>query len=276
MSYESQCTVSREGTLSGVGLHTGREARVRLLPAPPDHGIRFFKRGRSVMPKDDGGSRCTSVGGGEDRIQTVEHLVAPLSGLGVTNAAVHVDGDEVPVADGSAVPFIELLRQSGLEDQIKPAPSFRIREPIFCHEGKAALCAYPSEAFSVAYTLDYEQQALLSDQRVEFMLTPEVFEREIAPARTFCTEEEADGLKRSGFGLGGNYENTLVMSQTGPVRNRLRFPDECARHKVLDLIGDLGLLGFRVVGKVVGLRSGHSLNHKLTEAIRRQRDDGRV
>ncbi|HTL71162.1 MAG TPA: UDP-3-O-acyl-N-acetylglucosamine deacetylase [Candidatus Eisenbacteria bacterium] len=274
MSLPAQKTVLRAGSLSGIGLHTGREATVRVEPAPADHGVRFFKRGREASGGESV-SRCTSVGAGEDRIQTVEHLCAALSGLGVTNAAVHVEGDEIPVLDGSAAPFVEFLKGLGLAEQEKAAPAHRITEPIFCHEGKAALCAYPAETFRAAYTLDYDHP-LLSSQTVQFALTPEVFEREIAPARTFCTQEEAARLKEAGFGLGGNTDNTLVMSASGPVKNRLRFEDECARHKVLDLLGDLSLLGFGILGTVVGLRSGHALNRRLVEAIRRQKIDGRI
>ena len=133
-----------------------------------------------------------------------------------------------------------------------------------------SICIYPADEFSISYTLDYDHP-YLKNQTVDFMLTPELFESQIAPARTFCTEKEARQLQKKGFGLGATEDNTLVVRDDGSHRKGLRFADECARHKVLDILGDLSLLGFPVLGRVVGLRSGHSLNQKLVHQIRAQR-----
>ena len=145
-----------------------------------------------------------------------------------------------------------------------------MREPIFCHEGSAALLALPHDGLRVTYTLDYPHPALRS-QTVSFEVDEGVYARQIAPARTFCTEEEARSLRQKGFGKGADRRNTLVMGPSGPRGNRLRFADECARHKVLDLLGDLGLLNLDLRGHFIGIRSGHALNHRLCELILKDR-----
>ena len=258
--------------MSGVGIHTGVKSTVFFKPAPANTGIQIYKKGVRVNNAwvEADRQRCTSIGAGENRIQTVEHLFAALSGLGVTNILIDIDGPEIPILDGSAALFVKFFKELGIIDQAEKNEFFRLKEPIFCYEGSKALAMYPAEEFSVAYMLDYNHPRL-QNQKVEFGLTPEIFEKEIAPARTFCTEKEAQELKKNGFGLGGSLENTVVISDQGALNQTLRYPDECARHKVLDILGDLNLLGFPVAGRVVGLRSGHSLNKKLMEEIKKQR-----
>lgn len=226
--------------------------------------------GRSISLAEHGpdaeNRRCTAVAG----VQTVEHVLAALVGLGVTNAVLAIEGQEFPVLDGSAVEFTRRFHEWGFREQDAEAPHFKLREPVFCHSGTAALCALPADTFSVAYLLDYGHPKLKA-QLVDFQVTAEIFEKEIAPARTFCTSEEAQTLKAAGFGKGADLTNTLVIGADGPVGGTLRFQDECARHKVLDLIGDLGMLGFSLSARIVALRSGHALNRELAECIRKQR-----
>ena len=278
----NQKTIGREGSVSGIGIHSGQTATVLLKPAAAGSGIQFFKNGarlrfslsddRDVSASADGkvNLRCSSVGQEDLRILTVEHLLAALCGLEITNIEIHVDGAEVPGLDGSALPFVKLLKSLGIVEQAAVRDVYRISEPIFCYGPHSAISVYPDERFSVAYTMDYDHPQL-RNQRVDFTLDADLFENEIAPARTFCTENEALELKKRGFGRGADYGNTLVISQKGVAGNRLRFPDECARHKVLDILGDLNLLGFSIVGRVVGLRSGHALNQKLVEEIKKQK-----
>ena len=270
----NQKTIRREGSISGVGLHTGEKSFVSFKPLPPDSGIQFYKEGLKIDSSSEDGlpSRCTSVGSGANRILTVEHLLAALAGLGICNIQVDVTGPELPGLDGSALPFVKLFLELGLEDQKELREVFKITEPIFCYESNKALSIYPSEEFRVSYILDYDHPAPLRDQQVDFLVTQPVFEKEIAPARTFCTKEEAERLKKDNLGKGASYENTLVISEDGPIKNAFRFRDECARHKVLDLLGDLNLAGFSIVGRVIGLRSGHSLNRKLIGEIKKQRE----
>jgi UDP-3-O-[3-hydroxymyristoyl] N-acetylglucosamine deacetylase/3-hydroxyacyl-[acyl-carrier-protein] dehydratase len=268
----SQKTIAKQGSLSGIGIHTGEKSTVVFRPGEPGTGIRFFKSGRPVHSVSVEGEspRRTSVGDHDGHIQTVEHCLATLSGLGIWNIEVDINGPEMPGLDGSAGPFVKLLKELGVVDQGRPQEVFKIREPIFCGEKGRAIAIYPAEAFSISYTLDYDHPGL-RDQKVEFSVTPEVFESQIAPARTFCTEKEGAGLKKQGMGRGATPENTLIISEKGAAKNGLRFQDECARHKVLDILGDLSLLGFPVLGRVVGLRSGHALNRKLVEQIQKQR-----
>ncbi len=279
---DTQKTILKEGSLSGIGLHTGKMAQVFFKPASPDAGVHFFKNGISigVLGKDpsvfvtDDVARCSAIGNGALRVLTVEHLLAAIYGLGISNLAVDVRGDEIPGVDGSAAPFVKILKELGLKDQKKKKQAYRIQEPLFCYEEEKVISIYPSGKFEVSYVLDYNYPGL-RNQKVEFTVSPQTFAKEIAPSRTFCTAQEAKSLKARGFGLGGSQENNIVVSPDGSHQKDLRFPDECARHKVLDVIGDLSLLGFPVLGKVIGIRSGHSLNRKLVQAIRRQREDGK-
>ncbi len=266
-------TVAREGVLSGIGVHEGRPCTLNVKPAAARSGVRFFREGRELKSVSAGG-RCTALSDGTLELKTVEHLLSAFSALGVANAEVHADGPEVPVLDGSALPFVHWLKELGIKEQDAEREVFRVTEPIFCGDARRAVCVYPADGFSVSYVLDYEHPAL-KDQKVDFTVTPATFEREIAPARTFCTAEEAELLKSKGFGRGATNENTVVYSAEGAV-TPLRFPDEAARHKALDLIGDLALLGFALSGRVIALRGGHELNRQLVEAIRRQKEYGSV
>ena len=164
---------------------------------------------------------------------------------------------------------MRFLKKLGLKNQDKKRKVFRVREPIFFSEPGKAIQALPSDRLSVGYTLDYAHPAL-KNQTVDFLVDAKTFEKELAPARTFCVDVEAAALKKQGFGRGADTTNTLVMTPKGPLKNRLRFKDECARHKALDLLGDLSLLGHGLSGRILGLRSGHALNRQLVEEIRRQ------
>ncbi len=270
----AQRTVSREGRIEGVGLHTGRPSAVTVRPAPENAGFRFSKDGRPVDSTKAGGRRCTEIGEGRNAVQTVEHFLAALSGLGVTNAEIGIDGDELPALDGSALGYAQFLKGLGLSDQRSPRRVYAVTEPLFVHEGMAAIAVYPSERASYSYVLDYPHPALRA-QKVEYEPSPEAFVRDLAPARTFCTEKEADEIRAQGLGLGADLRaNALVIGERGPVGNTFRLPDECARHKLLDLVGDLALFGAEVRGRFVALRSGHALNRKLVEELKHRREEG--
>ncbi len=280
-AYAFQKTVVCSGRLSGIGLHTGKPCSFSVRPAKPDQGIKFFRNGKLVSDlKNEKPStssseslRCSSVGRGENEILTVEHFLATLLGLGITNLEVEVEGPEMPGMDGSAVPFVHFFKELKLVEQTKRVDFYKIKEPIFCYDKLKSVCIYPADEFGVSYVLDYEHP-FLRNQKVDFVLTPEIFEKEIAPARTFCTDKEAEQLRVHGFGLGATEENTLVIREDGAHSKRLRFPDECARHKVLDILGDFMLLGFPVMGRVAAIRGGHKLNQKLAQAIQAQKGDG--
>lgn len=276
MKPVTQKTLAKEGKISGIGLHSGKPGTLTLKPSPVDTGIRFFRNGRPVdaawqEAPSSGSLRCSAIGEGEDRILTVEHFLAALKGLGVTNLRIEVEGPEVPGLDGSAADFVRELKKLGIAEQGKPQDFYRIPEPIFCYDKTKAIAVYPADSFRVSYLLDYEHPHLRG-QKVDFELTPDAFENEIAPARTFCTDGEARELKQRGFGLGAGPENTLVVVEDGSHRAGLRFEDEPARHKVLDILGDLNLLGFPILGHIVGVRSGHALNRRLALAIKEQKE----
>ena len=284
MKPANQKTISREGRISGIGLHTGEPSTLVLKPAAIDSGLSFLRHGCFVsrLPGDNdfglaaisqatNSLRCSTLGEGENRILTVEHLLAALHGLGISNLEIDVLGSEIPGLDGSALPFVHELKKLGIVDQGKALDFYRISEPIFCYDKTKAIAIYPAESFSISYVLDYEHP-YLRDQKVDFELTPEAFEAQIAPARTFCTDREAGELQKRGFGLGASIENTVVVTENGSHRSQLRFENEPARHKVLDLLGDLHLLGFPILGRVVAIRSGHALNRQMVQAIKKQRE----
>lgn len=278
-TYKQQRTIQKEGVLSGIGLHTGKKVQLTCKPALAYEGIRFYRAGKLIsdLAQDatsfvSGDSlRCSSIGRGDDRLLTVEHLLAALRGLGITNIRIEVEGPEVPGMDGSALPFVSFFKALGLQDQQEATQFYRVREPIFCYDKAKSICILPADEFSVSYVLDYDHPHL-KDQKVDFVLSPDVFEKEIAPSRTFCTEAEALEVPKHGLGLGASVDNTLIVKVDGSHLKQLRYPDECARHKVLDILGDFNLLGFPVLGRVVAIRSGHALNQQLVQAIKKQRD----
>ena len=277
-----QRTISTEGSISGIGLHTGKTATVFLRPAPAGTGIHFFKKSASVgvlghnlsVISQSSVSRCSAIGDGDLQILTVEHLLAATYGLGITNLRVDVEGDEIPALDGSALPFVTIFNRLGLVNQEETLACYRIQEPISCYEPGKAISIFPSDQLEVAYCLDYDYPGL-RQQMAQFIISEENFSKEIAPARTFCTLKEAEEAKERGFGLGGTPENNIVVDPQGLYAKTLRFPNECLRHKVLDIVGDLSLAGFPILGKVIGIRSGHALNHRLVTEIRRQMKNGK-
>ncbi len=276
-----QKTIAKEISFSGVGLHTGNKSNVTLKPADVDTGIVFVRKDLPGSPRVKAGvesmlplqksPRRTSIEGNSASVQTVEHHMAALSGLSVVNLFVELDSNELQGLDGSSLNYLELLHQAGLKEQAKEEDSFFITEPIRIEEDGASIMALPSSELKISYTLDYNP-ALAKTEFMEISINPQTFKNEIAPARTFCLEAEANELRRQGLGLGANYENTLVLDKAGEViKNKVRFPNEAVRHKILDLLGDLYFVGCPVKAQIIALKSGHSLNLKLVNKIAEQR-----
>ncbi|MBF0532359.1 MAG: UDP-3-O-[3-hydroxymyristoyl] N-acetylglucosamine deacetylase [Candidatus Omnitrophica bacterium] len=272
---EKQKTIQSEISIEGVGLHTGIKARLTFKPAAMGTGIQFVRVDlagapvvkacfENVSPKDLG--RCTALGRGEVVVQTVEHLLGVCCGLGITNLTVEINAAEVPGLDGSGAAFLKILRQSGIVEQAADAEIFVIREAVGVASSGAAIYVSPGEDYHIAYTLDYDHPVLRS-QFFSTGVDHQRFETEIAPARTFCLEEEAQLLRAQGLGRGADFNNTLVVGKNGVKNNQVRFSDEFARHKVLDLIGDLYLLGAVIRGHVFAVKSGHNLNYQLLKKI---------
>ncbi|MCR4316290.1 MAG: UDP-3-O-acyl-N-acetylglucosamine deacetylase [Planctomycetes bacterium] len=278
MTDTPQKTVRRPWKWEGPGLHTGGNTRVTINPAPPNVGVRFCRvdlPGKPIIDVDQDHishkQRRTALRKGDAEVQTVEHLLAPLYMLGVTNCVVEMDAPEIPGLDGSARSYVEGIEEAGLEEQNAPAKEFRVREPISFVDGDVCLVALPHESgLKISYTLDYGSSAL-QPQFFSRDVDAIAFKKEVAPARTFCLKSEADALLAAGLGKGANDQNTVVFQDDGSLlNNTLRFPDEPCRHKVLDLIGDLSIIGRRLYAHVVATKSGHSTNLQLVKRLYRR------
>jgi len=278
---EKQRTIKDEITTTGVGLHNGKVTRITLKPALPNTGITFVRADIYEKPLINVETckiidlhekpRRTSIGNGEIEVQTVEHMMAALYGCAIDNIVIEVEGDEMPGMDGSALPFLELIKKAEIIEQDAPRKFYQVREPLWVEEGNSFAIVLPHQNFQVSYTLSYDHE-FLTDEYLDIVMTPEACEREIVGARTFCLQEEVEPLRRMGLGKGADYDNTVVVAKKKIVRNILRFSDEFVRHKVLDLTGDLYLLGCPLKGRVIAIKSGHSINVKLLQKIRQQKE----
>lgn len=275
-----QCTIGREVVLDGVGIHTANKTKIVLKPADIDTGVIFVRtdlEGSPVIKANTDSliapaeSRRTSIGSSKASVQTIEHLLAVLSGLGIDNLTIEINNNEVPGFDGSGLPFVEAISRAGIVEQEKEKHYFAIKEPIYIEEEGSTIMALPCGEFKISYTLSFNHPVLKSGF-LEVSITPEVFKKEIASSRTFCLEEEVEKLQKLGLGQGASYDNTLVVGKDGVINNKLRFPDEFTRHKILDLMGDLNLLGCPIKGHIIALKSGHALNIKLARKIAQQKE----
>ncbi len=269
-----QQTLREPVSFQGTGLHTGRIVEVTLRPAHPETGIAFVRSDldpnrrvratvESVLSDE---VRQTTLRVGDGVVRTIEHLMATFHGLGIDNALVEVGGEEIPGLDGSAKGFTEEIQRAGVIEQDRERRFIEIHEPIYIDQGNQSLVILPAPNLTISYTLSYRHEDL-RDQFLSLRILPEIFEREIAPARTFVLKEEAQALLAHGLGKGANFENTLVFERNLPIENSLRFDDEACRHKMMDLLGDLFLLGGFLKGHVIATRSGHALNLELVRRI---------
>ena len=276
-----QRTIKGEAQLSGRGLFTGLPVNLRFRPAPIDAGVTFV---RSDAPEPvriaahvdnlTKRARRSSLRNGTLAIETVEHCLAAVRGLDIDNLEIELDNAELPAADGSSAPFVEALASAGIEEQEAERHTLNIRDTVRVVEGDAELVAWPGDPgkLDIIYELDYGENSPVGHQIYRYSLDAESFAREIAPARTFVTEQEAEHLRASGLGTHLTYRDILVIGPEGPIQNEYRFPNECVRHKILDLVGDLMLYGGFVCGHVYARKSGHNLNHELVRELLRQRD----
>lgn len=274
-----QQTVARTRSCAGVGLHTGEPATLTFHPAPPDTGIVFVHQGasqsvsvgatlRNLVPTE----LCTSIGTDGIHIRTVEHVLSALVGLEVDNVFVVLDGQEVPAMDGSAGAFVRLIREAGVVPQEYVQPFLRMTRPIEVVEGDRQIRVEPASSPRISYTIQYDHP-LIQTQTYVYDSSVLAFEQDIAEARTYAFLKEVEGMWARGFGKGGSLENTIVLSDREIVNESgLRFQDEFVRHKILDLIGDLALLGVPFIGHLIARRSGHALHRKLVEKILAQPD----
>jgi len=277
-SSRQQRTLKAPAEFQGVGLHSGSDVKVVVRPADIGNGVTFVRTDledqpevRAICTNLKTRDRRSVLAEGPAQVHTVEHLLSALWALKIDNARVEIDGEEVPGLDGSARDFVAGLNAAGTVDQKAESPRFVLKEPLYVQDGSATLVALPNQGgLTLEYHLDYAPKNGLnglSRQSVFVDLTPESFENEIASARTFVFEDEVDRLREAGFGRGASYENTLVVGPDGVRENTLRFEDELARHKVLDLIGDLATLGADLEAHIIATRSGHGLNQKLVQQL---------
>jgi UDP-3-O-[3-hydroxymyristoyl] N-acetylglucosamine deacetylase/3-hydroxyacyl-[acyl-carrier-protein] dehydratase len=268
MIVRNQRTLARDASFEGIGLHTGEKGRVTFRPAPVGSGVRFVRTdlpGRpsvAVRPEnahfDPQAGRRTILRENDVEIHTMEHLLAAVAGLGIDNVVIETSSMEIPEpADGSAAPIARILLEAGFQEQDRARRHIKVTRPVSWSDNGVTLQAVPFHGFRITFQIDYEHP-LIGRQTVTFDIDDETFMREIAPARTFVLERDLDSLRGKGWIKGGRLESAVVVGESG-LRNPgpLRYPDEFARHKVLDLLGDLFLLGGPLLGHVTAVRAGH-------------------
>ena len=274
---EFQHTVGKTASLSGTALHTGEKVSLKLHPAPVGYGIKFKRKDLQDEPTIDARidnlktvERATTIGEGSVRVHTVEHVLAALSAMDVDNAIVEMDANEPPIGDGSAQLYVDLIKRAGVTVQEEPRKFFDVREPMHVESKTGALLVLlPDEKFRISCT-----QAGPNNRFTQFLsmeVTPTAFEREIAPARTFVYYEDVQPLMEKNLIKGGSLENAIVVRGEAVLsKEPLRFADEFVRHKILDIIGDLALVGRRIRGHVVAVKPGHATNAELVRALARE------
>jgi UDP-3-O-[3-hydroxymyristoyl] N-acetylglucosamine deacetylase len=268
-----QHTLKRETSISGIGLHTGKEVTIRIKPAGANAGITFIRADRKGKPRikaelDNVTStvRGTNLGG----IFTVEHLLSALYSTSVNNAEIEITGSEPPALDGSSLGFCRLIKKAGIAAQRADMRRINLTGPISVGEEGKCIIAVPSDRFIISFMLNYPSD-FIGSQFYRFQFGPKDYLKDIAPARTYGFLSEVSGLKRSGLAKGASRENAVVIG-VDRYLTKLRFKDELVRHKILDLIGDLSLLGADIKAHIICIRSGHDLNIKLAKKISREVD----
>jgi len=272
---ELQRTIKRKIAYSGIGLHTGNETTITFIPAPPNTGVKFVRTDLNNKPEITADitqvvdiARGTTIGRDKVKIHTVEHILAALSGLKIDNLIIEVNANEPPVGDGSSLPIVRTLNDSGIELQNEIKHFYNLKEPCWAAENGALLVVLPASEFKVSFTIDYNHPAL-GAQFASFNIDEKTFAEQIAPARTFCFLHEVESLQRQGLIKGGSLENAVVIGERNILKEDLRFKDEFVRHKILDLMGDLFLLGVPINAYVVALKSGHALNVELVRKMKK-------
>jgi UDP-3-O-[3-hydroxymyristoyl] N-acetylglucosamine deacetylase/3-hydroxyacyl-[acyl-carrier-protein] dehydratase len=271
-----QQTLRRSITYSGIGLHSGNRVTMTLLPAAPNSGIRFRRVDLEGKPEVEASvnnvtqtNRSTTLAKGQVKIQTVEHVLATLAGFEVDNAIIEVDANETPIADGSAREYTRMVEEVGVEPQAEPRETYKVTEPLEVELGETLLSIFPHDRFKVSCTSADKQGRFSQFYSVE--LTPDSWRQQLASARTFCFFEELEFLIRNGLIRGGSLENAVVIRDDAVLTTEpLRFPEEFVRHKILDIVGDLSLLGCPLRGHVVAVKPSHTANFELTKLIQAQ------
>src|SRR5262245_12731475 len=273
----AQRSLRRAVSCAGIGLHSGRKVTLSLKPAPADFGVRFRRAdlGGLEVPatvKHVGGiNYATGLTRDAVKVDTVEHLLAALVSLGIDNVVVELNSPEVPIMDGSASPFIYLIHEAGVRQLGSPRRYLKVLRPLSLSRQDKSIAIFPSEQLKVTYTIAYDHP-LLQHQTRTIQVTEQSFVEDIAPARTFTFLNEVEMLRQQGLALGGSLENAVVIGDTGVLNNALRFEDEFVRHKILDVIGDMALVGYPIVGHLVAHRGGHALHTAFAAHVLEETD----
>ncbi|MFN7685634.1 MAG: UDP-3-O-acyl-N-acetylglucosamine deacetylase [Oligoflexia bacterium] len=273
MNFSLQSTIAQSLDWSGIGLHSGKPVRMRLLPAPPQSGIRFVRVDLSGSPEIPARvenvtqtQMATTLGLGQASVSTVEHLLCAVVAAGIDNLRIEINGPEVPISDGSSIEFFKALHHAGTERQARSRKVLRLNQVVRVESGDKWAVAEPGEGFSVEATVEFPHP-VIGRQSFSFVAGETRFE-EFLSARTYGFLKEVEALKKMGLAQGGSLQNAIVLDDSGVLNPEgLRFSDEFARHKVLDAIGDLALAGYPILARVRLSRSGHELHRQLTQAI---------
>jgi UDP-3-O-[3-hydroxymyristoyl] N-acetylglucosamine deacetylase len=260
---------------SGIGIHTGKIVTIKFCPAKPSSGISFKRVDLPAQPVIPATveyvvdtSRSTNLGLGSVRIHTVEHVLAALRAYEIDNLSIEVDNVEPPVGNGSSDVFVDLIEQVGIVEQNASLPIFELKEPVYYAEKDIQIVALPSPNYRISYTLSYPEHSLLKAQFHSLVLTSESFKKELAPCRTFSLYQEISSLMDRGLIKGGSLDNAVVIHEEAVFsKGGLFFPDEMVRHKILDLIGDLSLVGLPFHAHIIAIRSGHATNFRFSKNL---------
>lgn len=270
-----QTTINGEITLEGIGLHTGKFSEIVFKEAAGGTGIVFIRTDLEtpfeikVNPDNvTDFAKSTIIGNDEVKVNTIEHVMSALAGCGIDNVKIEINGPEPPVLDGSARGFVKAIGQVGIKELAEPRKEYKIKSLITIHDGNTAIYGIPADEFSISYLIEYPHKKLKS-QYLEISLdSSEKYETEIASARTFCFLDEVDYLQSIGLARGGSLESAVVIDKEGILNEKLRYPDEFVRHKILDLIGDIYLLGYLPKMHIYARRTSHKINAKFVNLVK--------
>lgn len=273
MDYK-QRTLMNEVGCTGIGLHTGEKVKINLRPAPVNSGIKFVRTDLKGRPEVEvrfdnvfDTTLATTIGTNGCKVSTIEHLMAAFFGLGIDNAVVELDGPEVPIMDGSAAPFVFLIKSGDIREQKSPKQFIVIKKPFKVDDGNRSVSIYPSKELKITYMIDF-QHPLLRNQEYELTFSGRDFVREISTARTFGFMKDVETLKKNGLARGGSLDNAVVIDDFRIINeDGLRFDDEFVRHKILDFIGDISIVGSPIIGHFVVKKSGHFLNQQMLRKL---------
>ena len=274
-----QKTIRDKITCKSIGLHSGRKVNMTILPADENTGIVFHRKDLkegseipAILSNVSDTTLATTIGSNGTRISTVEHLLSALFGMGIDNAVVEVDSFEIPIMDGSALPFVNLLEKAGIQIQNESKREVRIKEAISVTDGVGRATLLPAEKFEITYEIDFTHPTI-GRQSYHVIFSRDIYVRNICKARTFGFLHEVEYLQAKGLALGGSLKNAIVLDEEKVINKEgLRCPDEFVKHKILDAVGDLSLLGMPIIGHFVAYKSGHKLNNLLLQKLVAQRD----